>query len=131
MAPMPSQWLQRVPSPQRKGVHESAMCPATSHALLTGFPPDDKGPYALAPDTVELIPTLGAFSPRGGPVQGELHPCWPTLPGRASVRLWWYLAHKKAPPPGTSQQAGTFGPAMVLRGGAVSHERGTPVRRRD
>jgi len=27
------------------------------------------GPYALTPNTVELIPTLGALSPRGGPVQ--------------------------------------------------------------
>ena len=26
-------------------------------------------PYALIPNTVELIPTLGALSPRGGPVQ--------------------------------------------------------------
>ena len=27
-------------------------------ALLTGFLPGDKGPYALTPNTVELIPTL-------------------------------------------------------------------------
>ena len=27
-------------------------------ALLTGFLPEDKGPYALTPNTVELIPTL-------------------------------------------------------------------------
>ena len=26
-------------------------------------------PYALTPNTVELIPTLGSLSPRGGPVQ--------------------------------------------------------------
>ena len=26
-------------------------------------------PHALTPNTVELIPTLGALSPRGGPVQ--------------------------------------------------------------
>ena len=38
-------------------------------ALLTGFLPEDKGPYALTPNTVELIPTLGALFPRGGPVQ--------------------------------------------------------------
>ena len=28
-----------------------------------------KGPYALTPNTVELISTLGALPPRGGPVQ--------------------------------------------------------------
>jgi len=27
------------------------------------------GPYALTPNTVELIPTIGAFPPRGGPVE--------------------------------------------------------------
>ena len=31
--------------------------------LLTGFLPEDKGPYALTPNKVELIPTLGALSP--------------------------------------------------------------------
>ena len=31
--------------------------------------PEDKGPYALTPNTVEPIPTLGALFPRGGPVQ--------------------------------------------------------------
>ena len=35
--------------------------------LLTGFLPEDKGPYALTPNTVELVPTLGALSPRPGP----------------------------------------------------------------
>ena len=37
-------------------------------ASLTGFLPEDKGAYALTPKTVELIPALGARSPRGGPV---------------------------------------------------------------
>ena len=32
-------------------------------ALLTGFLPEDKGPSALTPNTVELIPTLGVLSP--------------------------------------------------------------------
>ena len=31
--------------------------------LLTGFHPDDKGPYASYPEYVELIPTLGALFP--------------------------------------------------------------------
>ena len=39
------------------------------YGLLTGFLPEDKGPYALTPNTVELIPALGALFPRGGPVQ--------------------------------------------------------------
>ena len=30
---------------------------------------DSFRPYALTPNTVELIPTLGALFPRGGPVQ--------------------------------------------------------------
>ena len=38
-------------------------------ALLTGFLPEDKGPYARTLNTVELIPILGTLSPRGGPVQ--------------------------------------------------------------
>ena len=38
-------------------------------ALLTGFLPDDKDPDALTPNTVDLIPTLAALSPQGGPVQ--------------------------------------------------------------
>jgi len=42
---------------------------AVPHVLLTGFLPGDKGPYVLTPNTVELIPTLGALFPRGGPVQ--------------------------------------------------------------
>ena len=29
----------------------------------------DKGPYTLTPNTIELIPTLGALFSRGGPVQ--------------------------------------------------------------
>ena len=31
--------------------------------LLAGILPEDKGPSALTPNTVELIPTLGALSP--------------------------------------------------------------------
>ena len=34
--------------------------------------PEDKGPGALTPNTVELIPTLIALSPRGGPVQDRV-----------------------------------------------------------
>ena len=29
----------------------------------------DEGPYDITPNTVELIPTLGALPPQGGPVQ--------------------------------------------------------------
>ena len=43
-------------------------------ALMTGFFPKDKGPYALTPNTVELIPTL---SPQGGPVQDPALTHWP------------------------------------------------------
>jgi hypothetical protein len=40
-------------------------------------------PYALTPNTVELIPTLGALFPRGGPVQDPVltpapHTCSPS-----------------------------------------------------
>jgi hypothetical protein len=38
-------------------------------ALLTGFFPDDKDPYTLTPNAVELILNLGALFPRGGLVQ--------------------------------------------------------------
>jgi len=36
--------------------------------LLTGLPPEERAHAPLSPNTVELIPTLGALLPRGGPV---------------------------------------------------------------
>ena len=39
-----------------------------------------------------------------------------------------YLAHKKQRPPSTLQYDYTQGPMVVLGGGAVSYERGTPAR---
>jgi len=45
----------------------------TPGALLAGFPPEDKGPYALTPNTIKLIPTLGALFLRSGPVQDPVH----------------------------------------------------------
>ena len=54
---------------------ESAPSEAVPHvvpiwnASLAGFLPEDKGPHTLTPNTVELIPTLGALPPGGGPVQ--------------------------------------------------------------
>jgi len=48
-------------TPKLQVVHpESAM----SYVWRSG-----ERPYALTPNTVELIPTLGALFPRGGPVQ--------------------------------------------------------------
>ena len=43
--------------------------------------------------------------------------------------LWvqGYLAHKKHPLPRTLQWDYTLGPLVVLGGGALSYERGTPV----
>jgi hypothetical protein len=38
-----------------------------------------------------------------------------------------YLAHKKQPPPSTLQWDYAQDPLVVLGGGAVSYERGTPV----
>ena len=45
-------------------------------ALLAGFLPDDKGLDALTPNTVELIHTLGALFPQGGPVQDPVLTGW-------------------------------------------------------
>ena len=42
-----------------------------------------------------------------------------------------YLAYKKTPHPGTLQKAYAYGPMVVLGGGAVSYESGTPVTGRD
>ena len=42
-------------------------------------------------------------------------------------RLQGYLARKKLPPPRTLQYEYAQGPMAALTGGAVSHERGTPV----
>ena len=86
---------------------------------------------ALTPNTVELIPTLGAPSPRGGPVQD------PVLTPRAlqkasandpTTSLQGDLAHKKQPPFRTIQQAYAYGPMVVLGVEGGSYERGTPVR---
>ena len=41
--------------------------------------------------------------------------------------LQGYLAHKKQPPNWTLQQPNAQGSTVVLGGGAVSYERGTPV----
>jgi len=74
--------------------------PSHSHTLrrLTGFLPEDKGPYALTPNTVELIPTLGALFLRGGPVQDPVltppaaqtapstTPSWPRTRSPAGLR---------------------------------------------
>ena len=44
-----------------------------------------------------------------------------------SVHLQGYLAHKKLPPHRKLQLDYAQGPMAILGGGAVSHERGTPV----
>ena len=44
------------------------------------------------------------------------------------VPVQGYLAHKRPPPPRTLEKASALGPSVVLGGGAVSYERGTPVR---
>ena len=47
-------------------------------ALLSEFLPGDKGPYALTPNTVKLLPTIGTLFLRGGPVQDPaLTRIWP------------------------------------------------------
>ncbi|KAJ1480153.1 hypothetical protein T484DRAFT_1901603 [Baffinella frigidus] len=56
----------------------------------------------------------------------------PALPAQCSghtphVGVQGYLAHKKAPPPRTLQQAYALGPMVVLGGEALSYERGTHV----
>ena len=43
------------------------------------------------------------------------------------VRVQGYLAHTKHPPPRTLHQGFTQGHMVVLTGGAVSYEQGTPV----
>jgi hypothetical protein len=48
-------------------------------------------------------------------------------PRQGRVPLQGYLAHKKPPPPRTLQQAYAYGPVVVLGGGLVSYERGTPA----
>ena len=57
-------------SQPRRGFGEAAPDRARCREReTTGCEPFGKGPYALTPDTVELIPTLGALFPRGGSVQ--------------------------------------------------------------
>ena len=56
-------------------------------AFPKGFLPEDTGPDALTPNTVELIPTLGALSPQGGPVQDPV-----PQGGFGIVCGWWASA---------------------------------------
>jgi len=39
----------------------------TGGDVVGTFLPEDKGPHALTPNTVELIPTLEPFPPEAGP----------------------------------------------------------------
>ena len=54
-------------------------------------------PYALTPNIVELIPTLGALSPLGGPVQDPVL----TDPDPRNFRLWKVRPTKPASSPQT------------------------------
>ena len=97
--------------------------------LLTGFLPEDKGPYALTPNTVDLIPTLGALTPPGGPVQDpvfilgpESRPLW-----KGSCPLQRYLAHKKEPPSLGPPYDPRYSPTVGSWEGGVSYGRGAPV----
>jgi len=79
-------------------------------ALLSGFLPEEKGPYALTPNTVKLIPTIGALLPRGGPVQDPvltlMLPYGPAVGAFGPTRrVQGYLAHKKTHPHRTLQLA--------------------------
>ena len=47
--------------------------------------------------------------------------------GTKHLTLQGYLAHKKHPPPGILQQDYTLGHMVVVGGGALFYERGTPV----
>ena len=62
----PGEALEVVAS-ERFTIHPAQPC--VSECFTDRIPSEDKGPYALTPNTVELIPTLGALFPRGGPVQ--------------------------------------------------------------
>ena len=64
---------------------------------------------ALTPNTVELIPTIGALFPRCGPVQDPvltlLRAQAASLRAPTTATLQGYLAHKKLLPPRTLQKA--------------------------
>ena len=62
------QWSGFEKSREASGV---SPCISDNHALLAGFR-EDKNPDALTPNSVELIPTLGAISPEAGPSRGRL-----------------------------------------------------------
>ena len=55
----------RVSEAGRGRVCGAAIC----DVLLRGFLQENEGPDPLTPNAVELIPTLGALFPRGGPGQ--------------------------------------------------------------
>jgi len=87
-----------------RGSSELALYPAA--LPTTPYPP-----LCLTPNTVELLPTLGALFPRGGPVQDPVltptvthHPAALLLKHPTSMHtVQGYLAHKKPPPPRTLQ----------------------------
>jgi hypothetical protein len=55
-------------------------------APLTGFLLEDKGPYALTPNKVELFHILDVNFPRGGPVQDPVLTARPPRPKSSWLR---------------------------------------------
>ena len=70
------QWLEAIES--EAVPHVVPIC----DGLLTGFLPEDKGPYASYPEYSRLSPALGAIFTRGRPVQD------PSLTLRSSSHPW-------------------------------------------
>ena len=66
---------------------------------------------------------LGLSAPDG--LDTRLIPAGPAP--ALDIHLQGYLAHERYPPPRTLQQDYAQGPLVVLGGGAISYERGTPV----
>ena len=73
---------------------------------MTGSWKEDKGSYAFTPNTVELIPTLGALFPRDGPVQD------PVL--TRSVGWTFSVGRVGCEPPPCGRQAADHEPAEGL-----------------
>ena len=81
-------------------------CEACINTTATHAPPLrlclSRNPYALTPNTVEPIPTLGAIPPRGGPVQDpvftrEVYYC-EACTSTAATYMGTLLITKRQPP---------------------------------
>ena len=138
MAPMPSQWLQRVPSPQ--------MHPPPFRSFVAYWRQDEPASGLTLEPLVRSVVAWGLVAAVGVVVRPPLvrllvvpdelvlGPPVALLArlryrgGLLEIQVQGYLAHKKLRPPLRSPSGPRHSPTVGFYGGALSYERGPPVR---